>query len=166
MVAAELCSSLNGSWVGTSGAESKLWARAAFAASMQLDAQNRKSVVPIRFRWFSATPPVRDVGCDAFQNIPKGNPPIALNRLSGKSELLLGKWGPKMDFSETAKAEVSNIEQSPQNDRQKALETAVSTVIALKRLLADYDRLQASLEGVDNLDTRGRSPMCFRSASV
>ena len=51
--------------------------------------------------------------------------------------------GAKNGFPDTAKAEVPNIEQSPQNDRQKALETAVSTVTALKRLLADYERLQA-----------------------
>jgi hypothetical protein len=41
-----------------------------------------------------------------------------------------------MDFSDTAQA------QSPQNDRQKVLESAVSTVTALKLLLADYERLE------------------------
>jgi cell division protein FtsL len=48
-----------------------------------------------------------------------------------------------MDFSGTAKAQVLGGEQSQQDDRQKVLESAVSTVAALKRLLADYDRLQA-----------------------
>jgi hypothetical protein len=59
-----------------------------------------------------------------------------------------------MDFSDTAKAEVPNIEQSPQNDRQKALETAVSTVTALKRLLADYDRLQAERDDFEREHAR------------
>jgi seryl-tRNA synthetase len=46
-----------------------------------------------------------------------------------------------MDFSDTAP--VPNIEHSQQNDRQKVLESAVSTVTALKRLLVDYEQLQA-----------------------
>ena len=62
--------------------------------------------------------------------------------------------GPEMDFSDTAKAEVPNIEQSPQNERQKALETAVSTVTALKRLLADYDRLQAERDDFEREHAR------------
>ena len=41
-----------------------------------------------------------------------------------------------MDFSDTAQA------QSPQNDRQKVLKSAVSTVAALRRLLADYERVE------------------------
>jgi hypothetical protein len=48
-----------------------------------------------------------------------------------------------MDFSNTAKAQVLGAEQSQQDDRQKVLESAVSTVTALKRLLADYERLEA-----------------------
>ena len=48
-----------------------------------------------------------------------------------------------MDSSDTAKAQILRVEQSPQDDRQKLLESAVSTVAALRRLLADYDRLQA-----------------------
>jgi hypothetical protein len=48
-----------------------------------------------------------------------------------------------MDSSDTAKAQVLSVEQSQQDGRQKLLESAVSTVTALKRLLADYDRLQA-----------------------
>jgi hypothetical protein len=47
-----------------------------------------------------------------------------------------------MDLSDTAKAQVLSVEQSQQGDRQKILETAVSTVTALKRLLADYERLE------------------------
>ena len=47
-----------------------------------------------------------------------------------------------MDFSDTAKAQVLGVERSPQDDRQKALESAVSTVAALRRLLADYERLE------------------------
>ena len=47
-----------------------------------------------------------------------------------------------MDFSDTAKAQVLSLEQSQQDDRHKVLESAVSTVTALKRLLSDYDRLQ------------------------
>ena len=48
-----------------------------------------------------------------------------------------------MDSSDTAKAPGSQVAQSEQEDRQKILESAISTVTALKRLLADYDRLQA-----------------------
>jgi hypothetical protein len=47
-----------------------------------------------------------------------------------------------MDFSGTAKAQVLSGEQSQQDDRQKVLESAVSTVAALRRLLADYERLE------------------------
>ena len=47
-----------------------------------------------------------------------------------------------MDFSDTAKAQILRVEQSPQEDKQKVLESAISTVAALRRLLADYDRLQ------------------------
>ena len=51
--------------------------------------------------------------------------------------------GAKNGFLRHGKGKVPNIEQSRQNDRQKLLESAISTVTALKRLLADYDRLQA-----------------------
>jgi chromosome segregation ATPase len=47
-----------------------------------------------------------------------------------------------MDSSDTAKAQVLSVEQSRQDDRQKVLESAVSTVTALRRLLADYERLE------------------------
>jgi hypothetical protein len=47
-----------------------------------------------------------------------------------------------MDFSGTAKAQILSVEQSEQEDRQKILESAVSTVAALRRLLADYERLE------------------------
>jgi hypothetical protein len=47
-----------------------------------------------------------------------------------------------MDSSDTAKAQVLSVEQSPQDDRQKVLESAVSTVAALRRLLADCERLE------------------------
>ena len=47
-----------------------------------------------------------------------------------------------MDFSDTAKAQVLSVDQSQQDDRQKVLESAVSTVAALRRLLADYERLE------------------------
>ena len=59
-----------------------------------------------------------------------------------------------MGFSGTATAEVPNIEHSQQNDRQKVLESAVSTVTALKRLLADYDRLQAERNDFQREHTR------------
>jgi hypothetical protein len=59
-----------------------------------------------------------------------------------------------MDFSDTAKAEVPNIEQSQQNDGQKVLETAVSTVTALRRLLADYDRLRAERDDFEREHAR------------
>jgi hypothetical protein len=48
-----------------------------------------------------------------------------------------------MDFSDTANAQVLSVAQSQQDDRQKVLESAVSNVAALKRLLADYERLEA-----------------------
>ena len=44
--------------------------------------------------------------------------------------------------SDTAKAQVLSVEQSPQDGRQKVLKSAVSTVAALRRLLADYERLE------------------------
>jgi hypothetical protein len=47
-----------------------------------------------------------------------------------------------MDFSDTAKAQVLSVGQSSQDDRQKVLESAVSTVAALRRLLADYERVE------------------------
>jgi hypothetical protein len=47
-----------------------------------------------------------------------------------------------MDSSDTAKAQVLNVEQSPKDDRHNVLESAVSTVAALRRLLADYERLE------------------------
>ena len=49
--------------------------------------------------------------------------------------------GAKMDFSDTARAQVLSVAQSQQDDRQEVLEFAVSTVTALKRLLAGYERL-------------------------
>jgi hypothetical protein len=48
-----------------------------------------------------------------------------------------------MDISDTAKAQVLSVEQSHEDDRQKVLEGAISTVTALKRLLAGYERLEA-----------------------
>ena len=59
-----------------------------------------------------------------------------------------------MDFSDTAKAQVLSVEQSQQDDRQKVLEFAVSTVTALKRLLADYERLQAERNDFERAHTR------------
>ena len=47
-----------------------------------------------------------------------------------------------MDFSDTAKAQVLSVEQSQQDDRQKVLKSAVSTVAALRRLLFEYERLE------------------------
>jgi hypothetical protein len=47
-----------------------------------------------------------------------------------------------MDSSDTAKAQVLSVEQSQQDDRQKVLESAVSTVATLRRLLAEYERLE------------------------
>ena len=47
-----------------------------------------------------------------------------------------------MDSSDTAKTQVLSVEQSRQDDRQKVLEFAVSTVTALRRLLADYERVE------------------------
>ena len=48
-----------------------------------------------------------------------------------------------MDFIDTAQAHAISVERSQQDNRQKVLESAVSTVTALKRLLADYERLEA-----------------------
>jgi hypothetical protein len=59
-----------------------------------------------------------------------------------------------MDFSDTAKAQVLSVGQSPQDDRHKVLESALSTVTALKRLLADYERLET--ERNDFKRERGR----------
>jgi hypothetical protein len=47
-----------------------------------------------------------------------------------------------MDSSDTAKTQVLSVEQSQQDDRHKVLESAVSTVTTLRRLLADYERLE------------------------
>jgi hypothetical protein len=47
-----------------------------------------------------------------------------------------------MDSSDTAKAQVLSVGQSPQDDKHKVLESAVSTVAALRRLLADYERVE------------------------
>jgi hypothetical protein len=47
-----------------------------------------------------------------------------------------------MDSSDTAKAQVLSVEQSPKDDRHNVLESAVSTVAAIRRLLADYERLE------------------------
>ena len=47
-----------------------------------------------------------------------------------------------MDFSDTTNAQVLSVGQSAQDDRQKVLEFAVSTVAALRRLLTDYERLE------------------------
>ena len=47
-----------------------------------------------------------------------------------------------MDFSDTTNAQVLSVGQSAQDDRQKVLESAVSTVAALRRLLTDYERLE------------------------
>ena len=47
-----------------------------------------------------------------------------------------------MDSSDTAKTQVLSVEQSQRDDRHKVLESAVSTVTALRRLLADYERLE------------------------
>jgi hypothetical protein len=59
-----------------------------------------------------------------------------------------------MDFSDTAKTQVLSVEQSDQDERQKVLESAVSTVTALKRLLADYDRLQAERNDFERAHAR------------
>ena len=59
-----------------------------------------------------------------------------------------------MDFSDTAKAQVLSVEQSGQDERQKVLASAVSTVTALKRLLADYDRLQAERNDFERAHAR------------
>ena len=59
-----------------------------------------------------------------------------------------------MDFSDTAKAQVLSVEQSQQNDRQKALESAVSAVAALRRLLADYERLETERNDFERAHAR------------
>jgi len=59
-----------------------------------------------------------------------------------------------MDFSGTAKAQVLGGEQSQQDDRQKVLESAVSTVAALRRLLADYERLETERNDFERERTR------------
>jgi seryl-tRNA synthetase len=48
-----------------------------------------------------------------------------------------------MDTSDTANAQVFSVEVSQQDDRQKVLEGAIGTVAALRRLLADYERLES-----------------------
>jgi chromosome segregation ATPase len=59
-----------------------------------------------------------------------------------------------MDISDTAKAQVLNVQQSQLDERQKVLEGAISTVTALKRLLADYDRLQAERDDFEREHAR------------
>ena len=59
-----------------------------------------------------------------------------------------------MDFSGPAKAQVLSGEQSQQDDRQKLLESAVSTVAALRRLLADYERLETERNDFERERTR------------
>jgi seryl-tRNA synthetase len=59
-----------------------------------------------------------------------------------------------MDISDTAKTQGLSVEQSDQDERQKVLESAVSTVTALKRLLADYDRLQAERNDFERAHAR------------
>ena len=59
-----------------------------------------------------------------------------------------------MDSSDTAKTQVLSVEQSQQDDRHKVLEFAVSTVTALRRLLADYDRLKAGRDDFEREHAR------------
>ena len=59
-----------------------------------------------------------------------------------------------MDPSDTAKVQVLNVVQSRQDDRQNVLKSAISTVAALKRLLADYDRLQAERNDFERAHAR------------
>ena len=59
-----------------------------------------------------------------------------------------------MDFSDKTKAQVLSVAQSQQDDRQKVLKSAVSTVTALRRLLADYERLQAERNDFERADAR------------
>ena len=46
-----------------------------------------------------------------------------------------------MDLSLAMKADVRSIEQSQQDEKQQVLESAISTVSAVKRLLTEYDRV-------------------------
>jgi hypothetical protein len=56
------------------------------------------------------------------------------------SERLAAECGAKMDISDTAQARVLGVELLRHHD---VLECALSTVTLLKRLLADYERLEA-----------------------
>jgi hypothetical protein len=59
-----------------------------------------------------------------------------------------------MDISGTAKAQVLSVEQSHEDDRQKILEGAISTVTLLKRFLADYERLEAERNDFEHKHAR------------
>ena len=60
-------------------------------------------------------------------------------RATGSSATIANSAAPTV-----VKAQILSVKQSEQDDRLKVLKSAVSTVTALKRLLADYDRLQAT----------------------
>ena len=47
-----------------------------------------------------------------------------------------------MDLSDATKVQVLRIEQSQQDEKQQVLESAISTVSAVKRLLTEYDRVK------------------------
>ena len=51
-----------------------------------------------------------------------------------------------MDLSDTTKAQVVSVKQLPQDDRHQILESAISTVTAVKRLVAEYDRMKGERE--------------------
>jgi hypothetical protein len=58
-----------------------------------------------------------------------------------------------MDIA-TAKAQVLGVERSQHDDRQKVLEGAISTVTALKSLLADHKRLEAERDDFEREHAR------------
>jgi hypothetical protein len=47
-----------------------------------------------------------------------------------------------MDPSDSPNAQVLSVEQGRQDDRHRILESAISTVSAVKRLVAEYDRMK------------------------
>ncbi len=51
-----------------------------------------------------------------------------------------------MDLSDTTKAQAVSVKQLQQDDRHQILESAISTVTAVKRLVAEYDRMKGERE--------------------
>jgi seryl-tRNA synthetase len=54
-----------------------------------------------------------------------------------------------MDVSDTTKAQVARVQQSQEDDKQRVLESAISTVSAVKRLLTEYDRVKGERDNFE-----------------